>query len=244
MTTDGLSLPLAFLAGFLSFISPCVLPLVPVYLGYLTGSVVTGESSPPPGVALGHALLFVLGFSLVFVLAFGAPVGLLGRAMIRLTPLLVKAGGLLLIIFGLHTTGLVRIPFLTLERRIEWRPARDPSYLRSLVIGMTFAAGWTPCVGPLLGAILTLAFNAQSLGTALLLLIAYSAGLALPFLAVALLLTAAAEQLRNWNRYLNVVSLVSGVFLIVVGLLLVTDTFQRLNTLLGDAAPLWLWERL
>jgi len=244
MTPDSLTLPLAFLAGFLSFISPCVLPLVPVYLGYLTGSVVTGESSAPRGVTVSHALLFVLGFTLIFVLAFGAPVGLLGRAMTQLTPLLAKGGGALLIIFGVHTSGLVHIPFLGLETHLQWRPGTNPSYLRSLLVGMTFAAGWTPCVGPLLGAILTLALDAQSLGRALILLLAYSTGLGLPFLAAALLLTTAVERLRSWNRYLNAVSVVSGVFLMVVGLLLVTDTFQRLNVLLGDAAPSWLWEHL
>jgi len=244
MTPDSLTVPLAFLAGLLSFISPCVLPLVPVYMGYLTGSVVTRESFPSRGVAFSHALFFVLGFTLIFVLAFGAPVGLLGQVMARLTPLLIKAGGVLLILFGLHTTGLVRIPFLAMEARMEWGTGRDPSYLRSLLIGMTFAAGWTPCVGPLLGAILTLALDAQSLGRAVLFLTAYSAGLGLPFLAVALLLTVAVEQLRRWNRYLKVMSLVSGAFLIAIGLLLVTDAFQRLNALLSGAAPHWLWERL
>jgi len=235
---------LAFLAGFLSFISPCVLPLVPVYLGYLTGSMVTGESSPSRGATFSHALVFVLGFSLIFILVFGAPVGLLGQVMVRLTPVLVKVGGVWLILFGLHTTGVVRIPFLSVEGRLDWGAKRDPSYLRSLLMGMTFAAGWTPCVGPLLGAILTLAFDAQSLGRALLLLTAYSAGLGLPFLAAALLLTVVAEQLRRWNRYLRIVSLVSGVFLIAVGLLLVTDAFQRFTAILSGAAPDWLWERL
>lgn len=244
MTPDTITLPLAFLAGFLSFISPCVLPLVPIYLGYLTGSVVSGESPPSRRATFSHALFFILGFSLVFVLAFGAPVGLLGQVMSRLTPFLVKAGGALLILFGLHTTGLVRIPLLAMEGRIEWHPGRDPSYLRSLLLGMTFAAGWTPCVGPLLGAILTLAFDAQSVGRALLFLITYSAGLGLPFLAVAWLLTAAVEGLQRWNRYLNIVSVVSGVFLIAVGVLLLSDAFQRLNTLLSAAVPYWLWERL
>ena len=137
-----------------------------------------------------------------------------------------------------------------MEGRVGWGVGRDWAttegcpYLRSLLLGMTFAAGWTPCVGPLLGAILTLALDAQSLGRALLFLTVYSAGLGLPFLVVALLLTAAVERLRRWNRYLKIVSLVSGAFLIVIGLLLVTDAFQRLNALLGAVAPHWLWERL
>lgn len=244
MTPNSLTLPLAFLAGLLSFVSPCVLPLVPVYLGYLTGSVVTGEAEPARGVTFSHALFFVLGFSLVFVLLFGAPVGLLGQVTVQLTPLLVKLGGVWLILFGLHTTGVVNVPFLSMGARLDWGAKRDPSYLRSLVLGMTFAAGWTPCVGPLLGAILTLALNAQSLGRALLFLTAYSAGLGLPFLAAALLLTTVMARLHSWNRHLRIVSLVSGVFLTVVGLLLVTDAFQRVTALLSGVAPDWLWERL
>ncbi len=109
---------------------------------------------------------------------------------------------------------------------------------------MTFAAGWSPCVGPLLGAILTLALDAQSLGRALLFLTAYSIGLGLPFLAVALLLAVAVEKLRRWMHYLRVVSLISGVFLIIVGLLLVTDTFQLISGILSGVTPAWLWARL
>jgi cytochrome c-type biogenesis protein len=244
MTSSSLTLSLAFLAGLLSFISPCVLPLVPVYLGYLAGSAVTGGSSPSRSTTFGHALLFVLGFSSIFVLVFGAPVGLLGQVMTRLTSVLVKMGGVLLILFGLHTTGLVRISLLAMERRVGWDVERDPSYLRSLLMGMTFAAGWTPCIGPLLGAILTLSLDAQSLSRAMLLLVAYSAGLGLPFLGVALLLSVAVDRLRRWNRYLRIVSWVSGMFLIVVGLLLMTDAFQRLTALLSGTAPDWLWEHL
>ena len=244
MTSSNLTLPLALLAGLLSFISPCVLPLVPAYLGYLTGSVVTKDSSPSRRVAFSHALFFVLGFSLVFVLVFGLPMGLLGQVMFKLTPLLVKAGGVLLILFGLHTTGLVRIPVLAMGKRVELGMGYDPGYYRSLITGMTFAAGWSPCVGPLLGAILTLALDAQSLGRALLFLTAYSIGLGLPFLAVALLLAVAVEKLRRWMHYLRVVSLISGVFLIIVGLLLVTDTFQLISGILSGVTPAWLWARL
>jgi len=244
MISANLSLPLALLAGVLSFISPCVLPLVPVYLGYLTGSVVTGTSTPSRRVAFSHALLFVFGFTLVFVLAFGAPVGLLGQAVTQVAPFLVKAGGVALILFGLHATGLVHIPYMMVERRMPWPSGRDPSYLRSLFIGMAFAAGWTPCVGPLLGAIVTLAFDAQSMGKALLFLFVYSVGLGLPFLAVALLLSTAVGYLQAWSKHLKAVSVVSGLFLMAVGVLLLTDTFQWLNTILSSAVPYWLLERL
>jgi cytochrome c-type biogenesis protein len=244
MGSQNVTVVLAFSAGVLTFLSPCVLPLVPVYLSYLTGSTIGGEESPKRIAVLLHALAFGLGFSLVFVFLFGLSVGYLGRFLARFTPILVKIGGLLLIVFGLHTTGLIQIPFLLVERRMEVSLDSSPTYLRSIMVGMIFAAGWTPCVGPLLGAILTLALDAQSVWQAVFFLSIYSMGLGIPFLLVALLLTTATGWLRQLNRHLNIVSVVSGVFLIIVGLLLLTDTFQSLNTLFLRFTPSWLLERL
>ena len=217
---------------------------MPVYLGYLTGSTIGGEEAPKRITVFLHALAFGLGFSLVFVLLFGLSVGYLGRFLARFTPILVKVGGLLLIVFGLHTSGLIQIPFLMVERRVEINLDSSPTYLRSILVGMIFAAGWTPCVGPLLGAILTLAFDAQSVWQAVFFLAVYSLGLGIPFLVVALLLTTATGWLNQLNRHLNIVSVVSGVFLIIVGLLLLTDTFQSLNALFLGFTPSWLLERL
>jgi cytochrome c-type biogenesis protein len=244
MESQNVTVVLAFGAGVLTFLSPCVLPLVPVYLSYLTGSTIGAEEAPKRSVVFIHALLFGLGFSLVFVLLFGLSVGYLGRFLVGFTPILVKVGGLLLIVFGLHTAGLIRIPFLMVERRMELSLDSSPTYLRSLLVGMTFAAGWTPCVGPLLGAILTLALDARSVWQAVFFLFVYSMGLGIPFLLVALLLTTATGWLRRLNRHLNIVSIVSGVFLIIVGLLLLTGTFQSLNSLFLRFTPSWLVERL
>jgi cytochrome c-type biogenesis protein len=235
---------LAFSAGVLTFLSPCVLPLVPVYLSYLTGSTLGGEETPKRSTVFIHALFFGLGFSLVFVLLFGLSVGYLGRFLAGFRPILVKIGGLLLIVFGLHTAGLIQIPFLLMERRMEVGMGDSPTYLRSLLVGMTFAAGWTPCVGPLLGAILTLALDAQSVWQAVFFLSVYSMGLGIPFLVVALLLTMATGGLRQLNRHLHIVSVVSGAFLILVGLLLLTGTFQSLNSLFLRFTPSWLVERV
>jgi cytochrome c-type biogenesis protein len=243
MEPQNVTVVLAFSAGVLTFLSPCVLPLVPVYLSYLTGSTIGGEEVPKRITVFLHALAFGLGFSLVFVFLFGLSVGYLGRFLARFTPILVKVGGLLLIVFGLHTTGLIQIPFLMVERRMEVNLSSSPTYLRSVLIGMIFAAGWTPCVGPLLGAILTLALDTQSVWQAVFFLSVYSLGLGIPFLVVALLLTTATGWLRQLNRHLNIVSVVSGVFLIIVGLLLLTDTFQSLNTLFLRFTPSWLLER-
>ena len=244
MEAQHVTAVLAFGAGLLSFLSPCVLPLVPVYLGYLTGSTIGGEEAPKRSTVFLHALLFGLGFSLVFVLVFGLPVGYLGRFLADFTDILVKIGGLLLIIFGLHTTGLAQIPFLYMERRMEVGLGSNPSYLRSALVGMTFAAGWTPCVGPLLGAILTLSLKAATPWRAAFFLLVYSMGLGLPFLLVALLLTTATGWLRRLNRHLHIVSIVSGAFLIIIGLLLLTGTFQSLNSLFLRFTPSWLVERL
>ncbi len=246
MESQNVTVVLAFSAGVLSFLSPCVLPLVPVYLSYLTGSTVGVEETPATerSAIFTHALLFVLGFSLVFVLLFGLPVGYLGRLLANFTPILIKIGGLFLIVFGLHTTGLIRVPFLLMERRVEVSGGSSPTYLRSLLVGMTFAAGWTPCVGPLLGAILTLSLEAATPWRAAFFLLVYSMGMGIPFLLVALLLTAATGWLRQLNRRLNIVSIVSGVFLAVIGLLLLTNTFQILNSLFLRFTPSWLIERL
>ena len=244
MESQNVTVVLAFTAGLLTFLSPCVLPLVPVYLSYLTGSTIRGEEAPKRSMVFLHALAFGLGFSLVFVLLFGLSVGYLGRFLARFTPVLVKIGGLLLIVFGLHTTGLIQIPFLLAERRMEISVSSSPTHLRSVLVGMTFAAGWTPCIGPLLGAILTLALDAQSVWQAVFFLSVYSMGLSIPFLVVALLLTTATGWLRQLNRHLNIVSVVSGAFLIIIGLLLLTGTFQSLNSLFMRFTPSWLIERL
>ena len=244
MSPSNITVPLAFLAGLLSFVSPCVLPLVPVYLSYLTGSTVEGEAKPGRWMILRHALLFVGGFTLVFVLLFGAPMGLLGRLLARFTPILAKVGGLFLILLGLHTTRLIRLPLPSLERGIQWGWGREPSPLRSLGVGMTLAIAWIPCVGPLLGAIMTLALQAQAPLRAGFYLLIYSLGMGVPFVLVALLLTSATQVIRRLNRHLSLVSLISGLFLILVGLLLITGLFQRLNSLFLGLTPSWLVERL
>lgn len=244
MSSSDITVPLAFLAGLLSFISPCVLPLVPVYLSYLTGSSLEGNARPGRWMILRHALLFVGGFTLVFVLLFGAPMGLLGYYLNRFTPILIKVGGLFLILLGLHTTRLIHLPLPALEGKVQWGGNREPSPLRSLGVGMTMAIGWIPCVGSLLGAIMTLALQAQAPLRAIFYLLVYSLGMGVPFLLVALLLTRATQVIQRLNRHLNLVSLVSGLFLIVVGLLLITGLFQQLSSFFLGLTPSWLIEWL
>jgi cytochrome c-type biogenesis protein len=241
MSAENLTIFAAFFAGLLSFISPCVLPLIPVYLGYLSGSTITGPEPPPRKLVFTHALLFVGGFTLVFV-AFGALAGLLGSVLFTLTEYMVWVGGVILIIFGLHVMGIITIPIFNQQKRMEYGQGQAPSYARSGLIGMTFAAGWTPCIGPILGVILTLGLNSQNVGLAAFYLFVYSMGLAVPFLVTAWMLSAATSRLKKINRYLPVIERVSGAFIIIVGVLLLTGTFTWLNAVFNQYTPEWLFE--
>jgi cytochrome c-type biogenesis protein len=238
----SISVPLAFLAGLLSFLSPCLLPLVPIYLGYLSGSSLSGETSVNRKQVFLHALSFVGGFTLVFILLFGLPTTLLGSALQDYKEWITRIGGAALILFGLHTLGAFTLPFLNLTRRLEADVGERPGYFRSTVVGITFAAGWTPCIGPLLGTVMTLALTEPSKGIGL--TIIYALGLAVPFLVTAALLTPAVGWLKKLNRHMRAVEIVSGVLMIAIGILLVSGQFFRLNSLLVRFTPKWLLEHL
>ena len=229
-----LGLFVAFAAGLLSFLSPCVLPLVPSYIGFLTGMSLP-EMGGRRRVALGHALLFVLGFSLVFVLL-GASATALGRALNYYQIWLQRIGGLLIIGFGLVCLGVIKVGFLSQERRVQVEQ-KPVGYLGSALVGMAFGAGWTPCIGPVLGAILGLAATSQDLGRGMLLLAAYSAGLAVPFLIAAVALDSFLGWFQRFRRYLPWVMRVTGVLLIFMGVLMVTGEFTRLAGWLQQFTP-------
>lgn len=237
----GLGLAVAFAGGLLSFLSPCVLPLVPSYVGFLTG-LSLGELADRRRVAVLHALCFVAGFSLVFVLL-GASATALGRALNYWQLWLQRAGGVLIVAFGLYCLGVLRLPALEREQRVHLE--RKPvGYLGSVLVGMAFAAGWTPCIGPVLGAILGMAATQDDLTRGTLLLAAYSAGLAVPFLLAALALDRFLDWFQRFRRYLPWVQRVSGVLLLVVGLLLVSGQFTRLAGWLQGLTPAFLKSRL
>jgi len=237
MNTQNISLTTAFIAGLLSFLSPCVLPLVPVYLGYMTGTAIGSFQKANRPKTLIHALFFVVGFSIIFVLL-GAAAGLIGNIIYPIMPYVAKVGGLILIIFGLHTTGLVPIPFLNLEKRLEFTEG-GKSYWSSLLVGMIFAAGWTPCVGPVLSGILLMAADSQTVGAGAMLLAGYALGLGLPFLIVAGVVDTALPVLRKMNRHLHTVSVVAGSLLIAMGILLLTGLFDSLVFWLNSTLSSW-----
>jgi cytochrome c-type biogenesis protein len=218
MDTSSVTLPLALFAGLLSFLSPCVLPLVPAYLGYLSGTAVSQSDQEKSNriATFVHALFFVLGFSVIFV-ALGATASFIGQVLNQHILTLQKIGGIIVIIFGLHTIGIIKIPFLYYEARAEIKARPKLGYLSSFLIGLVFAAGWTPCVGTVLSAIFFLAADTQTAGQGMLMLAAYSLGLGLPFLLVGGAFETISPWLRKLNRHLNIVSVVSGIFLIAVG---------------------------
>lgn len=219
-------LALAFGAGFLSFVSPCVLPLVPIYIGYLSGAAVTAEGvMVARRETLTHALAFVLGFTTIFVAIWSA---LFALTQVVDKWLLSHIAGLILVVFGIHMLGVIRIPFLYQEARVQIG-MRELGYPRSFLTGMAFAAGWTPCVGPMLSLILGAATQTATAleGTALLLL--YSAGLGVPFMVVAYALDTMTRRLKVLNRYLHTIEIISGILLILMGFLLFFDKFQVIN---------------
>ncbi len=236
-----LGLFVAFAAGLLSFLSPCVLPLVPSYIGFLTGMSLP-EVAARRRVALGHALLFVLGFTLVFMVL-GASATALGRALNYYQQWLQRIGGALIILFGLICLGVVKAPFLNQERRLQV-DQKPVGYLGSALVGMAFGAGWTPCIGPVLGAILGLAATSHDLTRGLLLLAVYSAGLAVPFLLAAVALDAFLDWFQRFRRYLPWVMRVSGALLIFVGILMTTGEFTRLAGWLQQFTPDVLREKI
>jgi cytochrome c-type biogenesis protein len=214
---------LAFAAGLLSFVSPCVLPLVPAYVGYLGGQATKeGETSTPHWRVLLHGVFFVLGFSTIFV-ALGAVASGIGRLLFSYKSIVAQIGGVIVVIFGLHTLGLVKIPFLYYDTRRHYHPRPELGYLSSALMGFFFGAGWSPCVGPTLGAILTLALSEATVRQGALLLLVYSMGLGIPFLLIALGIDRASSFLRRACRLMRMVTIASGLFLVILGVLLFTN---------------------
>lgn len=240
----------AIVAGLLSFFSPCVLPMVPIYIGYLSGAAVT-----PEGIvaarreALAHAAAFVLGFTLVFIAIWSA---LSVLTVIFTKTDLAHIAGVILLIFGIHFIGLdirlvdvekfrlvTRLPFLYQEARVAVNN-RPLGYPTSLLTGMAFAAGWTPCIGPTLSGVIALATQETTVWQGTGLLLAYAAGLGIPFLLTAFALGSATKWLKKLSPHLRKVEIASGVLLIVMALLLLFDKFQLLNGYFYQLTPEWL----
>ena len=228
MEFTQVTIGLAFLAGLASFLSPCVFSLVPAYIGYLGGRAAGGEATEKNRfIILSHGVAFVLGFSLVFI-TLGVASAALGHLLFDLRYILAKVGGIVVIIFGLHMIGVFRIPFLEYDTRVQTAPDRKWGYLSSLMMGVFFSAGWAPCVGPVLGAILTLALNGGSVATGVKLLSAYSMGLAIPFLIAAMGVGWVTLMLRKYGKAMHYIEIGMGVILVILGVMLFAGVFERI----------------
>jgi cytochrome c-type biogenesis protein len=228
MEFSNISIGLAFIARLASFLSPCVFSLVPAYIGYLGGrSAASASVKNNRWLTLSHGLAFVIGFSFVFV-SLGIATSAIGGLLFNMRDWLARIGGLVVIIFGVHMTGLFRIPFLEYDLRPQAAPDRKWGYLSSALMGVFFSAGWSPCVGPVLGAILTISLQGGSVSQGVVLLSAYSAGLAVPFLIASTQIGLVTTTIRRYGKVMRYVEIAMGVILILVGLLLATGQYARL----------------
>lgn len=258
LDVGGVSIFVAFAAGLLSVASPCVLPLVPAYLGYLTGAALEGaaggstvavQSSGAGGAAVAaarprllasspfaHSVAFVSGFTVIFVI-FGVSLGLVGFVLKDNQELILKVAGVMLIVMGLHLAGVITIPFLDQERRLEVGEGARVGYARSFVVGAAFSAGWSPCIGPTLASILALAVSSSTALKAGILLLAYSAGLSIPFLAMGLAYNSVLPVYNRIKRYTGAMYYLSGALLIIIGILVFTDSVANLNSSFDFGLP-------
>lgn len=237
---DGqIGIAVAFGAGFVSFLSPCVLPLIPGYVSFMTGMSLGELESEERRIAdvLVPSVLFVAGFTSVFV-ALGASASLLGSLLVAYRDPLTRASGVLIFALGFLMLGVVRVPWLYGEARFDMAKARSFGRWASFLAGMAFAFGWTPCVGPILGSILVLAGQSGHVGSGVVLLLAYSLGLGVPFLLVALLLGRLAGALVWLKRHSRAINRIAGVILMLLGIAIATDTLGRVVLLLSRFLPL------
>lgn len=240
---ESVSFAVAFFAGVLSFLSPCVLPLVPGYLGFITGmSLDDLKGDARRSAVLVPAIFFVAGFSTIFLLL-GASATFLGQVLLRYQDWISRIGGALVIIFGLHLLGVFRIAPLMRERRMQMKD-RPAGRIGAYAAGLVFGAGWTPCIGPVLGALLTYAAARETLGSGMLLLGGYAAGLAVPFLLAALATGVFLDTSRRMRGWIPTLEKVSGGVLVLVGILLLSGTFTWLSSYFVRLTPEFLLERI
>ncbi|MFH1764657.1 MAG: cytochrome c biogenesis protein CcdA [Gemmatimonadota bacterium] len=240
---ESIGITIAFGAGVLSFLSPCVLPLVPSYLSFVTGmSLEDLQEGVDRRATFIHSLLFVAGFTGIFLLL-GASASFLGQFLKLYELWIARVGGLIIIVLGLHLAGAFRLTPLMRERRVHLHD-KPAGYMGTLGVGAAFGAGWTPCIGPVLGAILTFAASQEQFWAGVGLLFVYSMGLAVPFLLSALALDAFLRVFGRFRRFLPVVQVMSGVLLVILGLFLVTGTFSALSGYLTRFTPDFIMNRI
>ena len=226
MGQENVSYIVAFVAGFLTFLSPCLFPVIPSFIAYIAGvsfgdlhdSVKKIETLKK---TITHSLLFIIGFSIIFILL-GLTATFIGKVLFRYEKAIRIGGGILIVLFGLYLTGILKLDFLVKERRFKVS-AKRASYLGSFLIGVTFAAAWTPCAGPILGSILVLAGTKASAAEGAKLLIAYSLGIGVPFFMAGLLINYFLEYFNKLKKFIAAINIIGGIFLIIIGILVMTN---------------------
>ena len=241
MMTNEVTIPLAFLGGVLSFISPCVLPLVPSYISFVTGisfEELTGDNDKElKKVILVNSLMFIAGFSTVFVVILGSSAQLFGSLFMEYQDIVRKIGGLVIILLGIHIIGLINFNILQRDKRLHFFREKPTGLLGSFLVGIGFAAGWTPCIGPILSAIFAVAATSENPWSGTLLFIAYSAGLAIPFLLTSLGVNTFLKHFNKLKKHMRIVSIVTGLFLIVTGVLIFFNSLGIIAAYLNNLIP-------
>lgn len=236
------SIPLAFFGGILSFVSPCVLPLVPSYISYVTGIsfeelTEDGTDKSVKRVILLNSLLFILGFTTVFVVILGASAQLFGSLFMEYQDGVRKVGGLAIIVLGIHITGLINFSILQREKKLHLFKDKPAGLLGSFLVGMGFAAGWTPCIGPILSAIFTVAATSPNRFAGINLFLAYSVGLAIPFMLTSIGINTFIKHFSKLKRHMRAISIVTGLFLIATGLLIFFNSFAIITAYFNSILP-------
>ena len=224
---------IAFGAGLISFLSPCVLPLIPGYISYISGSSLN-ELIEKKNVNLIPIILFTVGFSIVFIV-FGAASTFLGQVLLQNSYELRIAAGLVIVVLSLHIIGIINIKFLNFEKRIHTN--KNTNFYSPIIIGMAFAFRWTPCIGPILGSILVLAATEENINKGIFLLVSYSLGLALPFILSGYLIQRFLIFSKNFKKNINLVSKIGGIILLITGILILTNRLQALGYYLLNVLP-------
>ncbi len=238
---NGVSIPLAFFGGILSFVSPCVLPLVPSYISFVTGisfEELTGDNtSQLRKVILLNSVMFILGFSTVFVVILGSSAQLFGSLFMEYQDIIRKIGGLVIVILGIHIIGIINFKILQRDKRLHFFREKPTGLLGSFLVGVGFAAGWTPCIGPILSAIFAVAATSGKSWSGMMLFIAYSAGLAIPFMLTSIGINTFLKHFNRFKKHMRIVSVVTGVFLIVTGLLIFSNSLGIISGFLNSLVP-------
>lgn len=235
------AIPIAFLAGVLSFLSPCILPLILPYISLISGVSISSIKSGVVGVnervkIVISTFYFVIGFTFVFIV-FGVVAGQVGGFLVSLKDVLGRVAGVIIVLFGLHLLGILKIPFLDYEKRISSFSPDKANFFTSFVMGLLFAFGWTPCIGPILGAIIGIAFYGGDVAYGALLLGVYSLGLAIPFFIVSIFVDSAVSIIYSARKLVRIVEISSGVILILIGLALITNTLGIVSGFILDLFP-------